>query len=249
MKNEIEKAVSLVRKLLVKENIKSCALTGAGISRGSNILTFRDEDGLWEKYDFKEVATIDAWIKNPEKLWTLYKNEIPLLLKAKPNPGHLALAQLEKKGLCDVIITQNADGLHQKAGSKNVLEIHGNFTKAQCIVCGLKITFTEPPSIIPPKCECGGLLRPSVVFFYESLPEKEIRQAIDIAKNTDLMLVVGTSAEVVPAAYLPSYSRENNAIVLVFNKEKTAHSNIADVFIKGKSEETLPLFIEKLMEK
>lgn len=249
MKKEIEKAVSLVKELLEKKTKKSYALTGAGISRGSNIPTFRDEDGLWEKYNFEEVATIDAWLKNPEKLWTLYQNEITRLLNAKPNLGHLALVQLEKKGLCEVVVTQNADGLHQKAGSENILEIHGNFTKAQCVVCQQTITFTEPPNVIPPKCDCGGLLRPAVIFFYESLPEVEIRKAIDIAKSADLMFVVGTSAEVVPAAYLPSYSKENGAIVLVFNKEKTAHSRIADVYIQGKSEETLPIFVEKLFEK
>jgi NAD-dependent deacetylase len=249
MEKDIEKAVSLVKKLLEKKSIKSYALTGAGVSRGSNIPTFRDEDGLWEKYDFNEVATLDAWIKNPDKLWTIYQNEIPRLFNAKPNPGHYALVGLEENGLCDVVITQNADGLHQKAGSANVLEIHGNFTKAQCISCGKKKDFNEPPKEIPPKCDCGGMLRPAVIFFYESLPEEEIKKAVNIAKSADLAFIVGTSAEVVPAAYLPSYSKENGAIVLVFNREKTAHSKIADVFIKGRSEETLPLFIKKLYEK
>jgi NAD-dependent deacetylase len=249
MDESIEKAVTLVKELVDKKSITSYILTGAGISRASGILTFRGEDGLWEKYNFEEVATLSAWMKNPEKLWTFYQEGIEIVLNAKPNAGHFAITDLQQKGIGEYIITQNADGLHQKAGSNNVIEIHGNFTNVRCDSCGAKSIFTEPPKVIPPKCECGAIIRPDVVFFEEQLPMNKIEKAYKIAQKADLALVVGTSAEVVPAAYLPGESMRNNAIVIVFNKEITGHARVADVFIKGKSEETLPLFVKKLLEK
>ncbi|NHJ47365.1 MAG: NAD-dependent deacylase [Asgard group archaeon] len=249
MQDRINQAVSMIKELQKRGPIKSYILTGAGVSRASDIPTFRGEDGLWEKYNFEEVATLSAWKKNPTKLWTFYQDGIDLILNAKPNPGHYSITDLQKNGLGEYIITQNADGLHQKAGSENVLEIHGNFTKVKCEKCDFKATFTEPPTEIPPICECGSILRPDVIFYEEQLPMKAIEQAYSIAKNADLAIVVGTSAEVIPAAFIPSYSKENNAIVLVFNKELTSHSLVADVFIEGKSEETLPLFVKKLLEK
>ena len=243
---DIKEAAELVKQFQKRNKLKGYVLTGAGVSRASNIPTFRGEDGLWERYDFEEVATLEAWVRNPKKIWKMYQEGIELILQAKPNATHKAIVALEEVGLIQEVITQNADSLHQKAGSSKVLEVHGNLTRVKCISCGKTQQFTEPPKIIPPYCDCGGMLRPDVVLFHELLPEKEIAQAFRIASKADLAFVIGTSAEVVPAATLPSISKANGAKILVFNPEKTDHVDIADVFIQGPSEITLPLFIKEL---
>ena len=242
----IKSAVDIVKQFQNKKKIRGYVLTGAGVSRASNIPTFRGEDGLWERYDFEEVATLKGWMRNPEKIWKMYQEGIEMILHAEPNAAHKAIVTLEELGLVQDVITQNADSLHQKAGSNRVLEVHGNLTRVKCISCGKKQQFTEPPSVIPPLCDCGGMLRPDVVLFNELLPEKEIAQAFTIASKADLVFVIGTSAEVIPAATLPSISKSNGAKILVFNPEKTAHVDIADVFVQGPSEVSLPLFIKEL---
>lgn len=247
MKASVENAVSIVKDIMKVEKPSSYVLTGAGASRGSEIPTFRGEDGLWEKYNFEEVATARAWKKNPIKIWTFYAEGIDLILNAEPNKTHFALTKLETMGIVQNVITQNADGLHQKAGSTNVLEIHGSLVRIRCTKCSFGDRVKEPPKEIPPKCPvCSSLVRPDVVLFDEQLPVNLIEQSYNIAKNANLAIIVGTSAEVMPAAYLPILSKENNAKIIVFNKEETEHVKVADVFIEGKSEETLPLFVELL---
>ncbi|HUU76803.1 MAG TPA: NAD-dependent deacylase [candidate division Zixibacteria bacterium] len=246
MKQAIDKACNLIIKLQQLKKIRGYVLTGAGVSKASDIPTFRGEDGLWERYDFEEVATYDAWIRNPEKIWKLYQEGIDLILNAQPNAAHKAIFQLENLNLSQFVITQNVDSLHQKAGSKNVIEVHGNFTRIKCTACGRKQILSKSPEKIPPFCDCGSLFRPDVVLFNESLPEKEISKAFDIAAKSDLVFVIGTSAEVIPAATLPLISKRNGAVVIVFNPEKTTHVQIADVFIQGKCEETLPIFLQEL---
>lgn len=246
MNSDIDSAADLILQLKKEKNYLAYVLTGAGISRASNIPTFRGEDGLWEKYNFNEVATAEAWAKNPIKIWTFYAEGVGVILNAKPNPAHIALAKMEKEGFIDYIITQNADSLHQKAGSKRVLEIHGNITRVKCVKCGKIEQFTEIPNEIPPLCCCGGMLRPDVILYNEILPADLIKRSYQIAKKATLVLVVGTSAEVYPAAGLPFLSKEHGAKVITFNKEQTEHSDIADVFIKGKCEESLPTLIQKL---
>ena len=248
MQSEISHAVKLVQKLAAEQKLQSYALTGAGISKASNIPTFRGEDGIWEKYNIDEVGTIEAWMNNPKKLWTLFAEGIGLMLDAEPNGAHYALSKLEKNGFCDSIITQNVDSLHQKSGSQNIIEVHGNFMRFRCTDCGNKKTITAPPETIPPLCNCGQIFRPDVILFNEILPEKEIKLAYKVAQKANLVYVVGTSAEVYPAAQLPFLSKQNNAITIVFNPEKTEHAKMADVFIKGKCEETLPVFTEKLIQ-
>ncbi len=247
MNSDMESCIKIVKELKRKGTINAYVLTGAGISRASNIPTFRGEDGLWEKYNFEEVATIDAWLKNPTKIWTFYAEGIDLILNAKPNPAHESITKLQDHGFCKYIITQNIDSLHQKAGSKDVLEIHGNITRIRCMKCNEKQIYTEPPKEIPPMCKCGGMLRPDVVLFNEQLPHELINKAFDIAKKADLVFIVGTSAEVVPAATLPYISKKNGAKIIIFNKEKTEHVQIADCFIAGKCEESLPKFLNMLL--
>ncbi len=249
MFESIKQAVSLVKELEAKERIQSYVLTGAGISKGSGIPTFRGEDGLWDTYDFEEVATLEGWMRNPEKIWLMYQEGIHQIFDAKPNAAHKALVELEKNGYCHYIITQNVDSLHQKAGSENVIEVHGNIARIKCIICGKFQQLKETPKIVPPMCSCGGMMRPDVTLFNEPLPEDEITKSFEIANKANLVLIVGTSAEVYPAARLPSISKKNGAKIIVFNFEQTEHVNIADSFIEGKSEKTLPIFIEMLLNR
>jgi len=245
----IDKAVSLVRTLKAREQFKAYVLTGSGISRASGIPTFRGEDGLWEKYDFEEVATYQAWRRNPEKLWHFYLEGIKMIFAAAPNAAHYAIAKLEEQGFCQAVITQNADGLHQRAGSKEVFEVHGNLTRVLCPSCRTKGPFQYDNKNFPPHCSCGALLRPDVVLFGENLPTELLSKAFSIAESADLVFVIGTSAEVYPIATLPHLSKRNDAKVIVFNVENTSHAKIADVFIQGKCEETLPAFVGKLLPK
>lgn len=247
MNLDLESGVKIVQELKSKGKINSYVLTGAGISRASKIPTFRGEDGLWEKYNFEEVATLGAWLKNPSKLWTFYAEGIELILNAKPNPAHESLTKLQELGYCQHIITQNADNLHQKAGSKDIIEIHGNMTRVRCMECKEKQAFLESPKEIPPMCKCGGMQRPDVVLFNEQLPHDLINKAFEIAQKANLVFVIGTSAEVVPAATLPFISMRNGAKILVFNREKTGHVQFADCFIAGKCEESLPKFLKLLI--
>ena len=249
MIQEINEACKIVKNLSKLKKIKGYALTGAGISKASNIPTFRGEDGLWEKYNFEEVATLQGWLKNPIKIWTMYKEGIHRILETEPNQAHFALAKLEKKGYIDSIITQNADSLHQRAGSLNVIEVHGNLLRVRCTSCEKKSIFTKAPEVIPPKCSCGSMLRPDVVLYNETLPEKEINFAYKLAKEANLVFIVGTSAEVYPVAALPNLSKRNRAKIIVINPEKTEHAEIADVYILGKSEEMLPKLVDKLLQK
>lgn len=246
MIQKITNAVTLVKELEAKEQIHSYVLTGAGVSKGSGIPTFRGEDGLWDIYDFEEVATLEAWMRNPEKLWKMYQEGIHQIFNAQPNAAHKAIVDLENKGYCHHIITQNVDSLHQKAGSKNVLEVHGNLARIRCIVCGKSQQLKETPKVVPPMCPCGGMMRPDVTLFNETLPEDEITKAFAIANKANLVLIVGTSAEVYPAAGLPLMSKRNGAKIIAFNYEETEHVSVADFFIEGKSEETLPIFVEML---
>ena len=248
MLKSITQAVSLIKKLQKSSKINCYASTGAGISKGSGIPTFRGEDGLWEKYDVMEIASRESWIKNPEKLWKLYQEGFPQILVAKPNEAHKAIAKLESKNYVHTIITQNVDSLHQKAGSKNVIELHGNLTKVRCFQCNKTQDLAIALRTIPPKCSCGGMMRPDAIMYNDPMPEKAMNSALKTARKANLVLVIGTSAEVYPAAGLPIISKKNNAKMIVFNPEETEHVQIADVFVQGKCEETLPIFVERLLK-
>lgn len=199
------------------------ALTGAGISVESGIPPFRGKGGLWEKFDPMEVAHINSFMKNPEKVWRLLIREMrDVLVFAKPNPAHLGLARLEELGILKTIITQNVDGLHQMAGNKDVVEFHGNFAWLQCLDCGSRAqTVDVELSRMPPRCECGGIYRPECVFFGEMIPPKDLDRSQIAASTCDLMLVVGTSAVVQPAAFMPVIAKQSGATVIEINPEPT----------------------------
>lgn len=246
MENDIKIVCDLLR-----ESKWAIALTGAGISVDSNIPDFRSSGGLWERFPPEEYATIEAFIKNPQKVWKLFHAMEELLKSAKPNKGHFALAELEKMAILKSIITQNIDNLHQKAGSKEVIEFHGSALYSSCIECSRKIlsenlSFKEDGV---PYCECGGVMKPDVVLFGERIPEDALMRAFAEASKCDVVLVCGTSAVVAPASMIPIVAKENGSKVFEFNKEKTAISHFVYAGFYESTSLSLPKIVECLKNK
>ena len=219
-------------------------LTGAGVSAESGVPTFRDANGLWNQYRVQDLATPSAFARDPKLVWDWYNWRRSVLAEVKPNPGHYALAELEKRIPAFTLITQNVDGLHELAGSQNVLRLHGSVWSVRCLACG-KETLDKriPMPEIPPHCECGGLLRPAVVWFGEPLPPKIWETAEAAARASDLFLVIGTSAVVYPAAGLAQLAKSSGARVVEINVAETPHTNEIDQFLQGPSGELLPQLI------
>ena len=236
-------------KELVKSSSRISALTGAGISVDSGIPDFRSEGGLWTRYDPHEYATYESFLNDPSKFWTMGKELAELLIKAVPNPGHKALVDLEEDGRLIGIITQNIDNLHQMAGSKKVIEIHGNYLRAFCMECkkeyvGESIHKRVAGGEVPPLCDdCGGVLKSEAVLFGEPLPEIAMSEAIEVCRSTDLMLVVGTSLTVYPGAYLPQLAKTSGARIVLISLEGTNRDHVADVVIRGNASEVLPSIV------
>jgi NAD-dependent deacetylase len=213
------------------------ALTGAGISVDSGIPDFRSRGGLWEKYDPAEYATIDAFRRDPDRVWNMLREMGDQVAGAAPNAGHLGLARLEAEGLLDGIITQNVDDLHQAAGSRTVIEFHGNARRLACTRCGDR---TQPDRMPAghhaPRCaKCEGILRPLIVFFGEPIPPTALRRAADLARSCRTMLVVGTSATVAPASLLPLMARDAGARVVEIDLQETALHDSVDASLIGHS--------------
>lgn len=222
------------------------ALTGAGVSAESGIPTFRGEGGLWTKYDPVKVSSIDSFLADPESYWKVSRERGRVALAAKPNPGHVALAELEASGRLQAIVTQNTDGLHQDAGSKRVIELHGSGRNVECLDCGSREARSEVQARLdvemPPHCRlCGGTrLKPTVVLFGEPMPVAAVREAFELARNADVMLVVGSSLVVYPAAEVPLVALRSGARLIVVNAEPTPFDRFAQVVIHGRSGEVLP---------
>ncbi len=230
---------------------QAVALTGAGISVESNIPPFRGKGGIWEKFDPMEYAHIDAFMNDPVKVWNaLLKDMKEIIDQAKPNEAHLGLARLESLGKLKTVITQNVDGLHQLAGNTDVIEFHGNFAWHFCLSCGTRIkTGNVDLSVIPPKCPCGGIYRPDCVFFGEMIPTQALWRSRQTSSTCDLMLVVGTSAVVQPAALMPVIAKQAGAKVIEINPERTPLTgSTSDYLIQGKAGETLDAIL-KAMER
>ena len=231
---------------LIKDKIKSCEkivfVTGAGISQESGIPTFRGKDGLWRNYSAMRLATINAFYDDPKLVWQWYNERRRNILQAQGNPGHKAIAELEKYAQV-VVLTQNIDGLHQKSGSSNVLELHGSIVRIKCSVCDYNEEILSEISDLPPLCKCGNILRPDVVWFGESLSEDVWNRAMDFASQCDLMVVAGTSLAVSPANTLPHYAKQNNATLVEVNPERTDMSWKMDVAIRDTSAEILPKLV------
>ncbi|MCK4384819.1 MAG: NAD-dependent deacylase [candidate division Zixibacteria bacterium] len=240
-------SVSLALKSLLSKETKVVVLTGAGISAESGVPTFRGEDGLWKKFRPEELATFDAFMANPELVWEWYEYRRKIIEEIKPNPAHLALVEFQNHFEKFDLITQNVDGLHQQAGSKNVVELHGNIKRNKCIRCGAKYeTLEKTIKDIPPKCQCGGNIRPDVVWFGEMLPQDALNYAFGVSSDCDLFLSVGTSAVVHPAASLPMIAEKNGAYVVEANIEPTEISRLVDESLIGKAGEIMPLLVKFL---
>lgn len=223
-------------------------LTGAGVSAESGVPTFRDaQTGLWSKFKPEELATPGAFRKNPRMVWEWYEWRRKLVSEARPNPAHLALAQMEKIFPEFYLITQNIDGLHQRAGSKNVCELHGNIMRTKCFTEGMIISKWKETGDVPPKCpNCGGLLRPDVVWFEEAMPEEETELAFRVSRNCDLFFSIGTSAVVYPAAALPIEALENGATVVEINPDPTPLTKKTDFVLNGRAGEVLPQMLSQI---
>jgi len=223
----------------LKGSKKIVFVTGAGISQESGIPTFRGKDGYWRRYDPMKLASIDAFYDDPKLVWEWYEDRRKNILSVKPNEGHFAISQMEEfKDI--VVLTQNIDGLHQRSGSTNVLELHGSIIRIKCTVCDFTDNITENFELLPPKCKCGSMLRPDVVWFGEPLPQNIWQSAIKEASICDVMIIVGTSLVVSPANTLPVYAKQNGAILIEVNPEKTVMSNDMTLSIQATSVGVLP---------
>jgi NAD-dependent deacetylase len=229
---------------------KGIALTGAGVSAESGIPTFRGTGGLWSQYDPVKVASIDNFMRDPSAYWAVAKERGPAVLAARPNPGHRALAGLEDAGHLVALVTQNTDGLHQDAGSRHVIELHGSGRMVQCLDCGAREPRADVQARLdvemPPRCgRCGGVfLKPTVVLFGEAMPIPAVEEAFALARAADVMLVVGSSLVVYPAAQVPLAAVEAGASLIVVNAEPTPIDRFAKVVIRGRSGEVLPELAE-----
>jgi len=220
--------------------------TGAGTSAESGVPTFRDaQTGLWARYKPTELATPAAFRRNPRLVWEWYAWRRELVTKAAPNPGHLALVQMQALMPELTLITQNVDGLHQRAGSQQVIELHGNLTRTKCADNGYLVDSWPPTEDVPPHCpHCGGLLRPNVVWFGESLPEETLFQARAAVRQGDLFFSIGTSSFVQPAASLPFEALDSGAKVVEINPDRTPLTAHAHFALYGKAGEILPTLVK-----
>lgn len=267
-----DEVLTLIRKSLDKGRL--VALTGAGISSESGIPTFRGKGGLWEKYDPTIYANLpgltSVFLTHPKKITNFITDFYQVLVQAKPNPAHLALVQMEKKGILSSVITQNIDNLHQEAGSRRVIELHGNAYRTRCRRCEktcnmgrekiealLKDLETNKFSrrhLLKtlnkyfPRCSCRGRFRPDIVFFGEMLPEDQLKTAYDELNRCSLLFLIGTSGIVYPAAGLPSYAKEKGAKIIEINNEPSAISYLSDQVFLGKAGDILPNIVEAIVK-
>ncbi|MEK7407074.1 MAG: NAD-dependent deacylase [Acidobacteriota bacterium] len=219
-------------------------LTGAGISAESGIPTFRGAGGLWKQFRAEELATPEAFRRDPRLVWEWYDWRRGVIAAAKPNAGHYALVELERRKPRFTLITQNVDGLHDRAGSRNVVKLHGDIWLVRCMGCGREARDERVPlAELPPRCPCGGLLRPGVVWFGEALPPRAWEAAEEATQSAEVFLVVGTSAVVYPAAGLVPLAKAAGARVIEINMEETPFSAGLDCSLRGPAGELLPRLV------
>ena len=226
-------------------------LTGAGISVPSGIPDFRSPGGLWERFKPEEVATLQALRSHPEKVWEFLLEADNMFDSAKPNPAHEALAAIESAGHVTAVVTQNIDGLHQRAGSRNVIEFHGSGRRYYCMGCKKDYPAEQiknlTPADIPLRCDaCGDVVRPDFVFFNEQIPVDAMKDAFNLADRADLIVIVGTSGEVAPANSLPLHVKRNGGKVIEINRGFSNFGNVTDIRVIASAEEALPVISESL---
>lgn len=227
-------------------------LSGAGISVASGIRPFRGKGGLWEKYDPEVVVNIENFRRSPADSWIMLREIVGLIAAASPNPAHLAVSTLEEMGLVRSIITQNVDGLHQKAGSINVIEFHGSTSRVVCLDCSAVYPLADVDlELIPPPCfNCGGLLKPDAVFFGETIPPAALHRAHVESRQCAIMLIIGTSGMVEPAASLPALARSSGALIVEVNPEPSwLTGNTVDIFLQGAAEDVMPLLLSEIKKR
>ncbi len=229
---------------LLRQRQPCVVLTGAGISTESGIPDFRSPTGIWAEYDPMEYATIDAFRRDPVKVWEFYALRFDVLTRAEPNAGHLALAELERRGLVQAVVTQNIDGLHTRAGSQDVIEVHGSIRTAVCLECGERVPLEDVVAALrdqpaPPCPRCGEILKPDVVMFGELLPAGAMERATELAQRAGLLLVVGSSLEVYPVAGLPEEAVSAGGALAIVNRGPTPFDHLADVKIDAGAGEAL----------
>ncbi|MEW6335856.1 MAG: NAD-dependent deacylase [Acidobacteriota bacterium] len=229
--------------------VRVVALTGAGVSAESGVPTFRGTGGLWEGHRVEEIASPEAWRADPLVVWRFYETRRRKLATVSPNPGHLVLARWQERFEEFALVTQNVDGLHQAAGSRDVIELHGNIWRVRCTGCGAERMERRQLDEMPPRCpRCGAAERPAVVWFGECLPEEPFERATRAALDAELLLVVGTSAQVYPAAGLVEMTAVNGGTVIEVNPEPSALAHVASISLRGPSGEILPRLDERLGE-
>jgi NAD-dependent deacetylase len=236
---------------LIRDAQPCVVLTGAGVSTESGIPDFRSPSGIWAEFDPLEYASLDAFLADPAKVWRFYAPRFGVLTDAEPNRAHLAIAELEAQGLVEAVITQNIDLLHERAGSKDVVEVHGSIRTCVCLRCGVRWPLAEVLPLVeehgePPCPSCGAILKPDVVFFGELLPERAIQRAYELARRARLMLVVGSALEVHPVAELPLETLRAGGRVAIVNKGETALDGIAELKLDGGAGELLSAVVEAL---
>jgi NAD-dependent deacetylase len=233
---------------LLTERRNTVALTGAGISVESGIPSFRGSQGMWAKYDPMEYATLHSFMQSPRKVWEMLSEMVSVCGGATPNAAHKGLAALEAMGVVRAVITQNVDGLHQAAGSRRVIEYHGNLDELICVYCWKRYPTRNrwTPGAVP-RCDCGEILKPNVVLFGEPIPWLPQEQAEEEARTCGVLVVIGTSAQVSPACDIPRIAKESGAAVVEINPEETSLSaNVTDIHLRGNASEVLGLMVRMI---
>ncbi len=247
---ELGRLARRAAKILVEARGRALVFTGAGVSTESGIPDFRGPSGLWRRIP-PEVFSIEYFLSNPGEVWRLYAELHRVLAEARPNPAHRAIARLEEMGLVEAVITQNIDGLHQAAGGRRVLELHGSGREAVCLACGARLGIEEAIRLgqemgWPPRCpRCGGLLKPDAVFFGEPLPRGVLEEALRLARRARAVLVVGSSLQVYPAALVPEEAARHGARLITVNLEPTPLDWRAELVVRERAGRFLPLVVEE----
>jgi NAD-dependent deacetylase len=229
-------------------SLSVAVLTGAGISAESGVKTFREaQTGLWSRYDPSQLATPEAFKRDPQLVWEWYTWRRELISVAQPNPGHFALVEMGTYFSEFTLITQNVDGLHRRAGSRSLIELHGDISRTKCSIENVQVSKWSETGEIPPRCpRCGGQLRPDVVWFGENLPEKELKNAFQVASSCQLFFSIGTSSLIEPAASLPFHALQKGAKVIEINIDQTPLTANADWHLSAPAGQVLPVLVEEL---
>ncbi len=230
----------------LKHAEKIVFFTGAGISAESGVSTFRGEDGIWKKFKPEELASFQAFMKNADMVWEWYQYRRKIIHDVAPNAAHLAITEFQKYFPSVVVVTQNIDNLHTRAGNSEVYELHGNIERNYCSSCKTRYDFLEFTDKKVPRCSCGGMIRPDVVWFGESLPVDQLEAGELAAETCDVLFSVGTSSIVYPAAYIPLQAKKAGKYVVEVNLTRTEQSDYFDELITGKAGEVLPAILEEI---